>query len=87
MTKVSFCGKMVKSIRFDHFHFCGYGGIEIPQLNIQFADMAELAALNTSAAGGRCNECEKVQRSKSFRFRVPQTVSRRVLPMTPYEIN
>lgn len=52
-----------------------------------FADMAELAALNTSAAGGRCNECEKVQRSKSFRFRVPQTVSRRVLPMTPYEIN
>ena len=30
------------------------------------ADVAELAALNTSAAGGRCSEYEKVQRSKSL---------------------
>ena len=30
----------------------------------KYADMAELAALNTSAASGRYSEREKVQRSK-----------------------
>ncbi len=32
---------------------------------VAFAPVAELAASNTSAAGGRYSECEKVQRSKS----------------------
>ena len=38
-----------------------------PKYNlIEYADMAELVASSPSAAGGRINEDEKVQRSKSL---------------------
>ncbi len=53
MTNINFCGKIAKSS-------------ELETRLADLADMAELAAWSPSAAGGRCSEGEKVQRSKSL---------------------